>query len=177
MRKITMSLMALMILFIGACFHESELVIKNNSTADAWIRVEYGKERYIPPQRSITLSYPSPRTLNIEYQGYHILPGNILLDMNVAGGNHLSLQPNCGAVRIYNSSERVIRDIRVSIAGQNAWGENVLDMDLPPSQYHYISLSPGYYDLKMIDHHFNYYYVSAYHIRNDFTGYYSFSGL
>lgn len=172
-----MSLMALMMLFIGACFHESELVIKNNSTGEAWVEVN-GRDLYaIRPLGSTRLSYPSPRTLQIIYWGHHILPGEIAVDMNVSGGNHLSLQPNCGALRVHNSSNKEMRELRFSPAGQNNWSVNLLTTFLTTGDFVFISRTAGYYDIRIRDQHNNYFYVSAQHIELDKTKNFIFSGL
>lgn len=177
MKRITLILMALMMLIIGACFHESVLEVRNNSSAEAWVSVENGPEYHIPAKGSSTLSYPSPRTMLIHYHGHHILPGQIFIDMNVAGGNYMSLEPNCGALRLQNSSDRDIGEIRVSPAGQNTWGENVLQTDLEAHEDFHIRLSPGFYDLRIKDRHGNIFYISAQEIVLDLTRTYLFSGI
>ncbi len=142
MRTISMSLLALMMLFIGACFHESEVIIKNNSAAEAWVEVN-GKDQYafVPGVDPVDLSLAQ----NAGYQilGTSILPGTIALDMNLAGGDHLSLEPNCGAIRFHNSSSLEMRELRLSPAGQNNWSVNLLPTFLSTGDHIHISRAPG----------------------------------
>lgn len=177
MRTISMSLLALMMLFIGACFHEFEVIIKNNSAAEAWVEVN-GKDQYaIRPGGSTRLTYPSPRTLDIRYWGHHILPGTIALDMNLAGGDHLSLEPNCGAIRFHNSSSLEMRELRLSPAGQNNWSVNLLPTFLSTGDHIHISRTSGSYDVKIRDQHNNYFYASSRTVNMDETTNYIFTGL
>jgi len=166
-----------MMLFVSACFHESEVIIKNNSAGEAWVEIN-NKDLYaIRPMGSTRLNYPSPGTIDIRYWGHHILPGTLVLDMNSSGGDHLTLQPNCGALRVHNSSTLEMRELRFSPAGQNNWSVNLLTTFLNTGDFVFISRPPGYYDLRIRDHHNNYYYVSAQHIELDKTRGFIYTGV
>ncbi|MCB5261804.1 MAG: hypothetical protein LHW64_10720 [Candidatus Cloacimonetes bacterium] len=177
MRTFYIVILALMMLFISACFPDQELVVRNNSTADAWVRLNTGSERYVRPQSSTSFSISSPQMANLQYHGRHILPGNILVDMEVTGSQYLSLEPNCGALRLHNASNLQIFSLRVTQAGNNNWSQNLLKDSLYPQEFDFFSLSPGYYDLKIQDRQNNYYYITAKQISIDSTTNHIFSGL
>lgn len=166
-----------MMLFISACFADQELVVRNNSVADAWARIDNNSERYIRPQSSTSFSISSPQAINLQYHGRHILPGNIHVDMDVTGSQYLSLEPNCGALRLHNGSNRQIVSLKVTKSGNDSWSANLLKRTLYPGDYEFFSLSPGYYDLRIQDQNNNYYYVTAQRIDIDSTTNHIFSGL
>lgn len=176
MYKVLITILALIMLFIGACFHDSELMVKNSSNAEAWFTIEGGQVRYLPAQGSTSVQYPSPRTLVIEYAGYHILSGSIMMDMNLSDGGYLSLEPSCGALKFYNSSGSDIRELRISPSSQNNWSHNLLQYYLPKHSSEIISLKSGFYDLKIRDSSNCYHYVSAQEILLDTTKSYVFTG-
>lgn len=165
-----------MMLIIGACFYDQEIIIKNDSTADAWISTESGSERYIRPQGSIRLAVSSPGIVNLRYWGRHILPGNIMVETEGSGSRHVSLQPNCGALRLHNSGSLEIRALQIAPASTYDWSANLLDRDLRTGEHEFFSLSPGYYDLRIRDRHNNYFYVTALSIKLDITSNHIFSG-
>jgi len=148
MRILFLSLLALMMLFIGACFSDAEIIVKNNSTI---------------------LRVSSPRMANLSYSGRHILPGNIQIEVQGMSTQHVSLEPNCGSLRLQNSGPREIRSLQVSEAGNNSWSENLLDSYISTGQYEYFSLSRGFYDLRIRDSHNNYFYMTAIPIDIDHT--------
>ena len=170
-------ILALMMLVISACFSDQELVVRNNSTADAWVRLNNGSERYIQPQSTTSYNISSPQTANLQYHGRHILPGNILVDMEVTGSQYLTLEPNCGALRLHNASDKQITSFKVTQAGNNNWSQNLLKRSLYSQEYEFFSLSPGYYDLKIQDRQNNYFYITAQQISIDYTTNHTFSGL
>lgn len=177
MRSLSIVMLALVMLIISACFQEQELVVRNNSTADAWVRLNNGSERYVLPQSTTSYSISSPQTANLQYHGRHILPGNILVDMEVTGSQYLSLEPNCGALRLHNASDKRISSFKVTQAGNNNWSQNLLKHELSSGEYEFFSLSTGFYDLKIQDQQNNYYYITAQEIRVDYTTNHTFSGL
>lgn len=177
MRPLSIVMLALMMLVISACFSDQELVVRNNSTADAWVRINNGSERYIQPQSTTSYSISSPQTANLQYHGRHILPGNILVDMEVTGSQYLSLEPNCGALKLHNASDRQITSLKVAQAGNNNWSQNLLKRPLYPQEYEFFSLSAGYYDLKIQDRQNNYFYITAQQISIDYTTNYTFQEL
>ena len=177
MRTLTIVILALMMLIIGACSQEQELVVRNNSTADAWVRLNNGSERYVRPQSTTSFSINSPQMANLQYHGLHILPGNILVDMEVTGSQYLTLEPNCGALKLLNASSKQIKSLKVTQAGTNNWSQNLLKRALSPQNFEYFSLSPGFYDLKIQDQQNNYFYITAKQISIDITTNHNFSGL
>jgi hypothetical protein len=176
-RYLFILILALIMLVISACFSDLELIVKNNTTADAWVRLDGGYERYIRAQGSISLSVSSPRVVNLQYRGRHLLPGNIYVDMDISGVRHLNLEPNCGALRVHNSAMTDIRSLSISESGTYNWSANLLDHYLSLGEYDFFSLSPGYYDLRIRDQHNNYYYATALHITLDNTRNYTFTGF
>ncbi len=177
MKKLLILILALFMLVIGACFSELELIVKNNTTSDAWVRLDNGNERYIRPQGSISIGISSERVVNLSYHGWHLLPGNIYVDMDASALKHISLEPNCGALRLFNSSSSDIYTLSFAEASTYHWSENLLQAYLRPGEYECFSLPPGYYDLRIRDGNNVYYYVTAKHITLDNTSTYTFSGL
>ncbi|MCB5268002.1 MAG: hypothetical protein LHW46_07845 [Candidatus Cloacimonetes bacterium] len=175
MIRILICLTALMMLFIGACFSENELVVKNNSTGEAWIRIDSGAERYIPPGSTRSFGVSGPNDVAILYHGDHIWPGVLYVDMNLGGGQSVTLEPNCGALRLRNTSTRSIREAYLSQAGTNDWGSNILQSNLPGGSSRLLSLNPAYWDLKIQDQHFNYYYYTGLLVQQDQTRQLSFN--
>lgn len=162
-----MSLMALMMLFIGACYSDAEIAVKNNSSEEAWVRLDYDSKRFISPGNTIYISVSYPRVVNLSYEGLHILPGDIQIELNTAGTRFVSLEANCGSLNLYNSSPREIRFLYVASAGTNSYSGNLLDHYLQTGDNFVCSLNPGYYDLRIRDDHNNIYYLTAVPIEID----------
>lgn len=175
MTKILTCLMALVMLFIGACFSDAELIVKNNSTGDAWVRIDSGYERFIPAMSRRTIGVSGTHTVALHYRGDHILRGVIYVDMSYGGGQNLTLEPNCGALRIRNSSNRSIRGAYLTRSGSNQWGGNILDGHLQSGTSETISLNPDLWDLKIEDQHYNFYYYSGLSVSLDQTRLLSFN--
>lgn len=161
MYRILTIIMALVMLFISACFTESELEVKNNSMADAWVRVGSGAERHIPAKQTRSISVSGPYTIALNYRGYHILPGTIYVDLSQGAGQSVSLEPNCGALKIRNLTNRRVIAAYLSSAGSGDWGEDILDQALESGTVQSLSAEPGHYDLKLRDQNSNYYYFTG----------------
>ncbi|HQQ67713.1 MAG TPA: hypothetical protein PLX77_02675 [Candidatus Cloacimonadota bacterium] len=161
MYRILTIIMALVMLFIGACFSESELQVTNNSMADAWVRVGTGSERHIPAKQTRSINVSGPYTIALNYRGHHILPGTIYIDLSLGTGQSVSLEPNCGALQIRNISNRNVLAVYLSPAGSGNWGENVLEHSLESNTVQCISLEPDHYDLKLRDQNSNFYYFTG----------------
>lgn len=177
MRPLYIVILALIILFIGACTSDQELIVRNNSVADAWVRLDQGSERYVRPQSTTSYNISSPQTVNLQYHGRHILPGNIIIDMNVSGNQNLSLEPNCGSLRLHNASDKQIVSLKVTSSGTYNWSENLLKHSLYPAEFEFFSLSPGFYDLRIQERNNDYYYITAQEISIDKTTNHVFNGI
>jgi len=156
-----MSLMALMMLFISACFSDAEIAVKNNSSEEAWVRLDYGSRRYINPGKTLYLPSSSFQVVNLSYEGVHILAGDIQIELDSSGTRHVSLEANCGSLRLHNSSLREIRSLQIAPAGTNSYSANLLDFFLRTGESDVFRLSPGFYDLRIRDDHNNVYYLTA----------------
>lgn len=162
-------------LFISACFSEYELIVKNNSSGDAWICIDGGDDRFIPAMTTRSFSVSGPYTIALHYQGVHIWPGVISVDLSQGGGQSITLEPSCGALRLSNRSSGSIRSVWITASGNGYWGANILDGNLPAGASHTISLDPGNWDLKIQDQHYNYYYYPGLSVQLDQTRVVSFN--
>lgn len=156
-----------MMLFISACFADYELLIKNNSTGDAWYRIDSGYERFLPAMSTRSVSISTASTVALHYRGDHILPNTLYVDMSLGGGQNVSLEPNCGALRIRNSSTNTIRAAYLTRSGNNHWSGNILDAEVASGTSQAISLNPDLWDLKIQDRYYNFYYYSGLRISLD----------
>jgi hypothetical protein len=148
-----------MMLILSACFSDIELNIKNNSSAEAWVSINGGEAIFINPKKTHTAYISSPQIVKLEYNGYHMFESTLHVDVN-SGGQHVSLEPTAGAMRIHNSGVREIRGIYFSPASQNNWGADVLPGVLSVGEEQIFSLNTGYWDVKIVDQHNNYRYYT-----------------
>lgn len=169
MKHLAIFLLALVMLIISACFSDAELVLKNGSSADAWVKVDNNPETYIRPQGRHTFYVSSPRTVKLEYHGHHIMPNILHVDIDTSSGENVNLVPNCGALRIYNSGFRDVRAVYISPAGQNNWGQDQLSGFIVSGAYEYFRLNPGLWDVKLKDENNNFFYYAGLNISLDST--------
>jgi hypothetical protein len=150
--------MALVMLTISACFSDTELRIKNNTTAQAWVSINGTEPVYINSKRTHSAYVSSPQVVKLEYNGYHLFENTQHIDMTDGNSATFSLEPTAGAMKIHNSSVREVRSVNFSPANQNNWGADLLSGVLQTGQNQTFSLTPGFWDVKIRDSHNNYYY-------------------
>jgi len=158
MKRFTLFLfVALVGLILLGCEDDAKLRVTNCTSALTWIRLDYGSTRYLSPDVSYSrtwsvLNYNS-QEVHLNYDGYHVFSSyrNFAID----GGSSINfiINPDAGAIRIYNNSTSyTIKHVYLSPTNQNSWGDDLIsDNGINPTEEAIWAVSPGHWDVKIVD--------------------------
>lgn len=174
-RRLLLSILILTMLLLSGCLAEVNLKVSNHSSANVTVWIGSGFQlRHIQPQGHAILSIPVFQITQVHYEGDHIKLGSMMIEAEGSGTEYLQLNPDCGALKLINSSSRDLRELNVRPSGGTQWSENKLRYSLMTGEDETISLEPGFWEFRIRDHFNNTHYITAQEIKLDVTKTYNF---
>lgn len=177
-RRLLLPILLLIMLLISGCLADLSLKVVNHSSAyvKVWIGSGY-QSQYIQPNGHAYLSIPVFQVTQVYYEGDHIMLGSIMIEAESSGTKYLQLNPDCGALKLINSSSRDLRELNVRKSGSGIWSENKLRYWMMPGEEEIFSLEPGFWEFRIRDHFNNTHYITAQEIKLDVTKTYNFLSM
>lgn len=177
-RRLLLSILILTMLLLSGCLAEVNLKVSNHSSANVTVWIGSGFQlHHIQPKGHAYLSIPVFQVTQVYYEGDHIMSGNMMIEAESSGTKYLQLNPDCGALKLINSSSRDLRELNVRQSGSSIWSENKLRYWMMPGEEETFSLEPGFWEFRIRDHFNNTHYITAQEIKLDVTKTYNFLSM
>ncbi len=149
MNKIPLLMVLVLALLMGACEEEGELRIRNRSTTDVNVTLDYESSRIIRPSENYSRFYNSDQDVRVAYDGLYLFSGvqNRYVEMGTI--NVLTLVSDGGAILLVNGSNRTITNVYLSPSGDVSWGDDDLSGDIAPGASVSWTVTEGSWDIKV----------------------------
>lgn len=138
-------------LITTACDSDGEIRVRNYSSTDIGIRMDYSRDEIIAPNRSYSKFFGESRMVRVAYDGVYLFGGYTDIYIETDDLQVLNLYSDGGAVQLINNSRFTIDSIYLATSTSTQWGPDDLYGNLTPGQSILWTASPGYWDLKIVN--------------------------
>lgn len=157
-RLLTLVLLIIIALGLVSCDEDGELRIRNRSNSDVWISVDGAGLQQMGAWTNWSQYYSEDSQVSIDYSGNHVFANTMTGEVRKGLVTTVDIEADAGAVKIVNDSTFVITEVYISPSDQTEWGENDLVGTIVPGAQALWTISPGQWDLKLVDGVQNVYY-------------------
>lgn len=151
MKRIPLLMALALMLLVSACVGEGELRIRNRSTTDVNVTLDYEEDKLIRPSENYTRFYNSDKDVRIEYDGLYLFSGVQTRYVERGTVNVVTLVSDGGAILLVNGSNRTITNVYLSPAGDITWGPDDLSGDIAPGASVSWTVTEGFWDIKVVN--------------------------
>ncbi|MFC1898335.1 hypothetical protein ACFLYJ_02060 [Candidatus Cloacimonadota bacterium] len=172
MRKLLVILIAIAALFISGCSDKGTLTITNWSYYDAWFELSgnyydiYSGEYWeFDWDLSTSIFGDEEKKVNVTIGGEYIFTEVIRKTIKPGSDAEIDIDTNAGEILIFNDSYYYyIEEVYLSPSEDTTWGDNDLTGgDIGPSEWVSWYVSPGYWDILIVDDYGDeFYYFDVY---------------
>ncbi len=149
MKKIPLLLTLVLALLLFACEEDGELRIRNRSTTDVNVTLDYESSLVIRPSENYSRFYNTNQDVRVSYDGLYLFSGVQNRYVELGSVNVLTLISDGGAILLVNSSNRTITNVYLSPSGDVSWGQDDLSGDIAPGASVSWTVTEGFWDIKV----------------------------
>lgn len=149
MKKIPLLLTLVLALLLFACEDDGELRIRNRSTTDVNVTLDYESSLVIRPSENYSRFYNTNQDVRVSYDGLYLFSGVQNRYVELGSVNVLTLISDGGAILLVNSSNRTITNVYLSPSGDVSWGQDDLSGDIAPGASVSWTVTEGFWDIKV----------------------------
>ncbi|MDO9576714.1 MAG: hypothetical protein Q7J16_02405 [Candidatus Cloacimonadales bacterium] len=160
MKKVLISLIVLVALFISGCSDKGTLTITNwNDFYDAWF--EISGDYYDLPHLtyweddwdlSTSIFGDEEKSVSVEIGGEYIFNEVIRRTVKPGSTAKIDIDTNAGEIVVYNESYSFyIEEVYISPSDDTSWGDNDLSGTIGPGNLVSWYVTPGFWDVKVVD--------------------------
>lgn len=147
-RIIALSLV-LVSLLLASCMTEGELRIRNRSTTDVTVSLDYNSEKTIRPNEDYSRFYTSNKDVEVRYNGLYVFSTYLVKYVEPGTVNTVTITSDGGAIRVINSSNRTISEVYLSPSNSSTWGPDDLEGDIAPGESVSWTVTEGFWDIRI----------------------------
>jgi len=160
MKKVFMLLVLIGALFITGCTDEGVLDIINNSAGTIWFTINSGSERTLDAYNRDSFSWDlstsifgdEDKDITIDYYGIYTFSNSAEATVKPGKTTKIRINSDGGAIKIWNNSSLFyIEEVYISPSSSSSWGDNLIYGDLGPGEYQIWTVSPGSWDVYLVD--------------------------
>jgi len=160
MKRLLWLILPVMLLSLTGCKDDATLVVRNSS--DGWLNVrvddngiyELDPWDYLTSTWSLSTSIlgDDSRKVLVEYSGLYVFSGSTRVTVTAGETRKFSVYSDGGAIRIYNDSNIfTIEEVYLMPSSESGWGEDDLYGEIGPDEYSTWTVTPGYWDVMVVD--------------------------
>ncbi len=160
MKKLLWLMLPVLLLSLTGCKDDGTLVVRNSGNGWLNVRVDGGGIYELDPWEYLTSSWSlgtsilgnDSRKVLVEYSGLYVFSGSARVTVTAGETRKFSVYSDGGAIRIYNdSSIFTIEEVYLEPSSNVQWGNDDLDGDIDPGESCTWTVTPGYWDVKVVD--------------------------
>ena len=172
---IIFALVALTLLF-ASCTTRGEIRVRNYSTTDVTVEIDYSGDVIIAPTRQHSEYFGDSRSVHVSYDGIYLFDGYTDIYIEPGDLEVLTLHSDGGAIQLVNNSPFTIDHIYLATESASQWGSDDLNGQLAPGGSVLWTASPGNWDLKIVNNQDDEFFVYGIHVDMDETDSVLFDG-
>lgn len=150
-RIVILGLTGLILLSISACIGDGELKIRNRSTTDVSITLDYYDQRTVRPNEDYSRFYNTDTNVTVQYDGLYLFSGSTTRYIERGNISVITLSSDGGAIRVINNSNRTISKVYLSPSQDETWGSDDLFGDIAPGASVSWTVDQGFWDIKIVN--------------------------
>lgn len=152
MQKIMiLALLILMAFAVMACEEDGELRIRNRTSARVNFTVDDANPQQLESWTNWSRYYSEDRVVQVQYQGDYVFTNTLERSIYKGLVTTIDINPNGGAIRLINNGNNVINAVFLSPSSETEWGEDDLMGILEVNGEAQWTLTPGQWDVRVID--------------------------
>ena len=156
-----------------------DLIIFNETDALVWFSIDTADNIYLDPEEDYRTYFMDgvPYQIFLEFNGYHVFSDDTEIILNPFNTDEFDIEPTGGAVKIVNSSQQTdITEVYIAMSDDEFWGEEALDGILDTDEFGIWTVSPGTWDVLLVDNWGNEHIFTNNYVQLDNTVTISFRG-
>lgn len=167
LKHIPVLIILLFAFVLSSCTDDGELKVNNQTSGVLQITVA-GQTAELDAQQSFSKKWELSKTIfsaeekEVAISGEGLFKREFETTVKVKAGEKktVNIDPDAGVIRVENlSSSTNINEIYLSPSSEQYWGSNALSGFLPPNYYIMWRVSPGDWDVKIVDENNQEYYA------------------
>ncbi|MDZ4182338.1 MAG: hypothetical protein U1B83_05615 [Candidatus Cloacimonadaceae bacterium] len=152
MQKIMIiALLILMALSIMACEEDGELRIRNRTSARVNFTVDEANPQQLESWTNWSRYYSDDRVVQVQYQGDYVFTNTLERSVYKGLVTTIDINANGGAIRLINNGNNAINAVFLSPSSETEWGDDDLMGILEVNGEAQWTLTPGQWDVRVID--------------------------
>jgi hypothetical protein len=186
MEKLGIFTILLLALVLIGCTDNGELTVVNNSNDDVWFRINHGNEITLEANQDYEKSWElssnifgvEEKDVEIDYSGYHVFTSDIEFSIEAGESKKFKIYADGGAITIWNNSNIFyIEEVYISDSDDQYWGNNQISSDIGPGESITWTVSPGFWDIQLVDDWGNVFVAMNEYIELDVTTIFAYDGF
>ncbi|HRY84072.1 MAG TPA: hypothetical protein P5533_05515 [Candidatus Cloacimonadota bacterium] len=163
-------------LIISSCTTRGEIRVRNYSTTDIIVDIDYTGGMIVGPNRQYSEYFGDSRSVHVSYSGIYLFDGYTDIYIEPGDLEILTLNSDGGAVQLVNNSPFTIDHLYLATSSASQWGPDDLTGQLAPGGSILWTASPGNWDLKIVNNQDDEFFVYGIHVDMDETDTVLFDG-
>jgi len=160
MKRLCIFAILLLALLLIGCTDDGELTVENKSSDDVWFDINNGTEITLNAGEDYEKSWElaadifgvEEKDVEIDYSGYHVFTGDIEFSIEAGESKKFEIYADGGAITIWNNSDTFyIEEVYISESSDQYWGDNQISSDIGPGDTVTWTVSPGFWDIQLVD--------------------------
>jgi len=143
---------------LTSCFPDGVLRIRNQSSLNLEVQVNYMEPVYLSSEQSWSKSMTGESNAKVQYTCNHVFTKTRYIEIQSGKTTTLDIVADAGAIRIYNNSGSVISEVYLSPSTSLFWGSNQLEGFIYAYSSALWTVYPKSWDIKVVDIQGNTYY-------------------
>ena len=159
MKKV-LGLVFILALFLTGCSDEGILRISNLDADYGWFTINDGLTEWLNPGHSYEKSYDlstsifgdEDKKVTVEYGGEYVFTERVTKTIKPGSRSSVEFETNAGEIIIWNDSDYFyIYEVYLSPSEDSSWGLNDLSGDIGPGESVTWNVTPGWWDILVVD--------------------------
>ncbi|MCF7858916.1 MAG: hypothetical protein K9N07_06265 [Candidatus Cloacimonetes bacterium] len=148
--------------FITGCTEDGVLRVHNRNADYGWYIIDSGLTMWLQPGEYDEKNYglsksifgEEEKNVTVEYGGEYVFPMTVNKTIRPGSTTTLQFETNAGGIEIWNDSNSFyITEVYLSPSSETTWGANDLNGEIGPSEWQTWYVSPGYWDIQVVDNY------------------------
>jgi len=160
--KRILGLVFILALFLAGCSDEGTLRIFNLDADYGWFTINDGLTEWLDAGDSYERSYDlstsifgdEAKTVTVDFGGEYVFTESVSKTIKPGSTTTVQFETNAGGIEIWNDSYSFyITEVYLSPSSESSWGYNDLSGEIGPGETVTWYVTPGYWDIKVVDNY------------------------
>jgi hypothetical protein len=150
-RFLFIATLAIVSLTLMSCEEDGELRIRNRTNSHIWFSVNQANQQQLEGWTNWSRYYSEDTEVTIDFNGNFVFANSITRNVYKGLVTTIDITADGGAIKVINDSTTTITEVYLSPSDDTSWGENDLVGTITPNGEVLWTVTPGQWDIKLLD--------------------------